>query len=126
VGSKTYLVDQEKLIQIDTKNKAKQKSSQEVLDALNRDLSLWSKMNMLIGDAMGKKFSNLVQDLTLRQLLEYANQRLRGFSDRYLLDVTNDSDGLKVIDTYMGHTKRFVPSLLGGETFKLSLLLAFG
>lgn len=118
--------DQEKRIEIDTQNKAKQKSSQEVLDALNKDLSLWSKMNMLIGDAQGKKFSNFVQDLTLRQLLEYGNQRLRGFSDRYLLDVSNDSDGLKVIDTYMGNSKRSVSSLSGGETFKLSLALAFG
>jgi exonuclease SbcC len=121
-----HIWDQEKLIQIDTENKAKQKSSQELLDALTKDLSLWNKMNMLIGDAMGKKFSNFVQDLTLRQLLEYGNQRLRGFSDRYLLDVTNDSDGLKVIDTYMGNTKRSVSSLSGGETFKLSLALAFG
>ncbi|SDX72396.1 AAA family ATPase [Flavobacterium degerlachei] len=121
-----HIWDQEKRIEIDTQNKAKQKNSQESLEALNKDLSLWSKMNMLIGDAMGKKFSNFVQDLTLRQLLEYGNQRLRGFSDRYLLDVSNDSDGLKVIDTYMGNTKRSVSSLSGGETFKLSLALAFG
>jgi exonuclease SbcC len=121
-----HIWDQEKRIEIDTQNREKQKSSQKVLDALNKDLSLWSKMNMLIGDAQGKKFSNFVQDLTLRQLLEYGNQRLRGFSDRYLLDVANDSDGLKVIDTYMGNTKRSVSSLSGGETFKLSLALAFG
>ncbi|MGO4817623.1 AAA family ATPase [Flavobacterium sp. W22_SRS_FP1] len=121
-----HIWDQEKRIEIDTQNRAKQKSSQELLDALTKDLSLWNKMNMLIGDAMGKKFSNFVQDLTLRQLLEYGNQRLRGFSDRYLLDVANDSDGLKVIDTYMGNTKRSVSSLSGGETFKLSLALAFG
>jgi exonuclease SbcC len=121
-----HIWDQEKRVEIDTRNRVKQKSSQEVLDALNKDLSLWSKMNMLIGDAQGKKFSNFVQDLTLRQLLEYGNQRLIGFSDRYLLDVTNDSDGLKVIDTYMGNSKRSVSSLSGGETFKLSLALAFG
>jgi exonuclease SbcC len=121
-----HIWDQEKRIEIDTQNRVKQKSSQEVLDALNKDLSLWSKMNSLIGDGQGKKFSNFVQDLTLRQLLDYGNQRLRGFSDRYLLDVSNDSDGLKVIDTYMGNTKRSVSSLSGGETFKLSLALAFG
>jgi exonuclease SbcC len=82
-------------------------------------------MNMLIRYAMGKKCSNFVQDLTFRQLLEYGNQHLRGFSDRYLFDVTNDSDGLKVIDTYMGNTKRSVSSLSRGETFKLSPALAF-
>ncbi len=69
MGSKTYLVDQEKLIQIDTKNKAKQKSSQEVLDALNRDLSLWSKMNMLIGDAMGKKVLQLSTGLNIEAII---------------------------------------------------------
>jgi exonuclease SbcC len=121
-----HIWDQEKLIEIDTQNREKQKSSQEVLDALNKDLSLWTKMNTLIGDAMGKKFSNFVQDLTLRQLLEYGNKRLLGFSDRYLLDVENNSDALKVIDTYMGNSKRSVASLSGGETFKLSLALAFG
>lgn len=121
-----HIWDQEKRIEIEIQNREKQKKSQEVLDALNKDFSLWSKMNLLIGDAQGKKFSNFVQDLTLRQLLEYGNQRLSGFSDRYLLDVANDSDGLKVIDTYMGNTKRSVSSLSGGETFKLSLALAFG
>ncbi|OCB78775.1 SbcC/MukB-like Walker B domain-containing protein [Flavobacterium crassostreae] len=118
--------NQEQRLLIDHQNKEKLQESQLVLDALEKDLLLWSKMNLLIGDATGKKFSNFVQDLTLKQLLEYGNQRLIGFSDRYLLDTTNDTDGLKVIDTYMGNTKRSVSSLSGGETFKLSLALAFG
>lgn len=121
-----HIWDQENKIQTDIQNKEKLKESQKILDGLQKDLALWSKMNLLIGDATGKKFSNFVQDLTLKQLLEYGNQRLIGFSDRYLLDTTNDSDGLKVIDTYMGNTKRSVSSLSGGETFKLSLALAFG
>jgi exonuclease SbcC len=121
-----HIWDQENKIQTDIQNKEKLKESQKILDGLQKDLTLWSKMNLLIGDATGKKFSNFVQDLTLKQLLEYGNQRLIGFSDRYLLDTTNDSDGLKVIDTYMGNTKRSVSSLSGGETFKLSLALAFG
>ena len=121
-----HIWDQENKIEIDIKNREKLKESQKIMDGLQKDLALWSKMNLLIGDATGKKFSNFVQDLTLKQLLEYGNQRLIGFSDRYLLDTTNDSDGLKVIDTYMGNTKRSVSSLSGGETFKLSLALAFG
>ncbi|NRS88864.1 exonuclease SbcC [Flavobacterium sp. 7E] len=121
-----HIWDQENKIEIDIKNREKLKDSQKIMDGLQKDLALWSKMNLLIGDATGKKFSNFVQDLTLKQLLEYGNQRLIGFSDRYLLDTANDSDGLKVIDTYMGNTKRSVSSLSGGETFKLSLALAFG
>ena len=93
---------------------------------MKRDLDLWSKMNALIGDSAGKKFSNFVQDLTLKQLIEYGNERLKGFSDRYLLEVENEAENLKVIDTYMGNTQRAVSSLSGGETFKLSLALAFG
>lgn len=99
---------------------------QEELNRLQKDLNLWSQMNILIGDASGKKFSNFVQDLTLKQLIEFGNKRLQGFSDRYLLKVDEASDHLNVIDTFMGNTQRSVSSLSGGETFKLSLALAFG
>lgn len=98
----------------------------ERLVKLQKDLNLWSQMNALIGDASGKKFSNFVQDLTLKQLIEFGNSRLKGFSDRYLLKVDSSSEHLKVIDTFMGNTQRAVSSLSGGETFKLSLALAFG
>lgn len=121
-----YIWDQEQKITINNENKTRLQSSQNHLDALLKDLNLWSKMNLLIGDGQGKKFSNFVQDLTLRQLIEYGNKRLIGFSDRYLLDVENEADALRVIDTYMGNSKRSVTSLSGGETFKLSLALAFG
>ena len=121
-----HIWDQEQKIKVNEDNKQRLQKSQQVLDALLKDLSLWSKMNALIGDGQGKKFSNFVQDLTLRQLIEYGNKRLAGFSDRYLLEVANDSDALQVIDTYMGNSKRSVTSLSGGETFKLSLALAFG
>ena len=121
-----HIWDLEQQIKVNEENKQRHQKSQEVLDALLKDLSLWSKMNALIGDGQGKKFSNFVQDLTLRQLIEFGNKRLIGFSDRYLLEVANDSDALQVIDTYMGNSKRSVTSLSGGETFKLSLALAFG
>ena len=121
-----HIWDQEQKIKVNEENKQRLQKSQEELEALLKDLTLWSKMNTLIGDGQGKKFSNFVQDLTLRQLIEYGNKRLVGFSDRYLLEVANESDALQVIDTYMGNSKRSVTSLSGGETFKLSLALAFG
>lgn len=113
-------------IKVDEENRAKQQANQLILEGLQRELNLWTKMNILIGDATGKKFSNFVQELTLKQLIAYGNNRLQGFSDRYLLDSEADSDTLKVIDTYMGNSQRAVTSLSGGETFKLSLALAFG
>lgn len=106
----------------------KNKNAHAALQLLQKDLDLWTKMNLLIGDATGKKFSNFVQDLTLEQLIHYGNKRLISFSDRYLLDTPKptESEALKVIDTFMGNTRRAVSSLSGGETFKLSLALAFG
>ena len=83
-------------------------------------------MNSIIGDANGKRFSDFVQDITLTKLIEYGNKRLKGFSDRYMLNNEGRPDTLMVIDTYMGNTKRSVTSLSGGETFMLSLALAFG
>ncbi len=116
----------ENKIKLDEANRQKQQANQLILEGLQRELNLWTKMNMLIGDATGKKFSNFVQELTLTQLIAYGNGRLQSFSDRYLLHAEADSDTLKVIDTYMGNSQRAVTSLSGGETFKLSLALAFG
>lgn len=123
---KKEIWEQENKIKIDAENKEKHKKYGDELAALQKELNIWTKMNILIGDATGKKFSNFVQDLTLKKLIEFGNARLRGFSDRYLLDIENEADTLKVIDTYMGNSKRSVTSLSGGETFMLSLALAFG
>lgn len=113
-------------LKINDDNLIKQKKEIDALALLNKDAVLWAQMNALIGDAMGKKFSNFVQDLTLKQLIAYGNKRLEGFSDRYLISVDQNAESLKVIDSYMGNTQRAVSSLSGGETFKLSLALAFG
>ncbi|SDE12894.1 exonuclease SbcC [Pricia antarctica] len=100
------------------------------LTLLKKDLVLWKTMNDLIGDANGSKFSNFVQDLTLEQLIGYANKRLSEFSDRYVLDIptaeeAEKSDTLKIFDRYMGNARRSVRTLSGGETFLVSLAMAF-
>lgn len=102
----------------------------QILEVLEKDRALWETMNKLIGDARGSKFSNFVQDLTLEQLIGYTNRRLQDFTDRYIIDIpTADeaakSDTLKVFDNYMGNTRRSVNTLSGGETFLLSLAMAF-
>ena len=115
------------------KNEEDRKRHQKVLDDINllkKDLALWKSMNDLIGDATGNKFSNFVQDLTLEQLIGFANKRLSDFSDRYLLDIptpeeAEKSDTLKVLDNYMGNARRSVKTLSGGETFLVSLAMAF-
>jgi len=116
--------------QLETNNDAKSRlaGSLSTLELLKKDLDLWATMNKLIGDSSGKRFSDFVQDLTLSQLITFGNERLKSFSDRYLLAIPqrNESTSLQVIDTHMGNTSRSVSSLSGGETFKLSLALAFG
>lgn len=117
-------------LEADSKAKQRQQKVQEEIDRLKKDLSLWKTMNDLIGDATGNKFSNFVQDLTLEQLIGHANKRLTEFSDRYLLDIptadeAEKSDTLKVFDKYMGNARRSVRTLSGGETFLVSLAMAF-
>ena len=117
-------------MKLETNNESKSRLaiSLATLVLLNKDLDLWTTMNKLIGDSSGKRFSDFVQDLTLSQLIAFGNERLKSFSDRYLLAIPqrNESTSLMVIDTHMGNTRRSVSSLSGGETFKLSLALAFG
>lgn len=127
------LVNLGKITQRLEDNQRAHERQQKVLEKLNllkKDLELWKTMNDLIGDATGNKFSNFVQDLTLEQLIGFANKRLLEFSDRYLLDIptaheAEKSDTLKIIDGYMGNVRRSVRTLSGGETFLVSLAMAF-
>jgi DNA repair protein SbcC/Rad50 len=119
----------EEQINRDNNQRKTHQEAAALLQQLQVDRDLWKQMNKLIGDKYGHVFSNFVQDLTLGQLIDYANQRLLTFADRYQLTKPDKSDGdspLQVLDTYMGNSRRSVTSLSGGETFKLSLALAFG
>lgn len=114
----------------DGKAKEKQKELLSTLDALKKEETLWKTMNGLIGDANGKRFSNFVQDLTLEQLIGYTNLRLRELSDRYILDIptadeADKNDSLKVFDSHQGDARRSINTLSGGETFMVSLAMAF-
>lgn len=107
--------------------KERQRKVLDVLKALKKDFALWKKMNDLIGDSTGNKFSHFVQDLTLRQLISYTNIRLSDFTDRYIIDPESaeGSADLYVLDNYMGRAKRSIRTLSGGETFLVSLAMAF-
>ena len=117
-------------LEADQKAKEKQQEFLRQLKALKKDEALWKTMNDLIGDATGKKFSNFVQDLTLEQLIGYTNLRLKDLSDRYLLDIPtaeegSKNDSLKVFDRHQGDGRRSINTLSGGETFMVSLAMAF-
>lgn len=117
---------------LDTDKKTKEKQSvlQTKLKDLKREEALWKTMNGLIGDANGKRFSNFVQDLTLEQLIGYTNLRLQDLSDRYRVDIptadeADKNDSLKVFDSHQGDARRSINTLSGGETFMVSLAMAF-
>lgn len=112
------------------KNEEVRQQRQALLDViaqLTKKHLLWKKMNDLIGDKNGNKFSEFVQDLTLKQLLGHTNLRLAEFTDRYFIDPTSadkGSDSLFVVDHYMGQARRSIHTLSGGETFLVSLAMA--
>jgi len=115
----------------DKSDRERHKEGTDKLEALQKDEALWIIMDRLIGDSKGNKFSNFVQDLTLVQLIGFANKRLLELDDRYIIDMptseesSKKNDSLKVVDTHMGNVRRSVSTLSGGETFMLSLSMAF-
>jgi DNA repair protein SbcC/Rad50 len=97
------------------------------LRLLEKEAWKWNMLSNLIGDARGNAFSNMVQEMTLRQLFAHANLRLQKLTDRYLLIADEaGTEDIEIIDRYMGNTRRIAKSLSGGETFLVSLSLALG
>ncbi len=115
-------------IKTDATNKDKHKEKVIVITAQEKEVSKWSNLAELIGDATGNKFARFAQELTLRQVLQLANTHLKRLSDRYLIKhVKADTiDELFVVDTYHGNAERSVKTLSGGESFLVSLSLALG
>ena len=117
--------------EIESENELKKRFEklQAEKENLEKEYNRWKTLNDLIGDSNGDKFSAFVQDLTLTQLIHFANLRLKGLSDRYLIASPSEddkSDTLRIVDTHLGDIQRAVTSLSGGETFKISLAMALG
>ncbi len=120
-GKIQELLKQQQSKVFEKKSLFNQKKQQE------KELKRWDKLNSLIGSSDGKKFRNIAQSITLSILIDKANESLRRFTDRYLLNPDqSQSLGLEIIDTYQADTIRPVNTLSGGETFIVSLSLALG
>ena len=87
----------------------------------------WTKLYNLIGSKDGKNFSKFAQGLTLARLTELANKHLLILSNRYqILKTENENLGLSIIDGFLADQIRPMATLSGGESFLVSLALAFG
>jgi DNA repair protein SbcC/Rad50 len=113
----------ERLIQ-DQKNKAQIDLHKVQEKELQLAAQPWQLLNKILGDAQGDRYTKFAQNLSLGHLLRLANKRLQKLTDRYVLEITDIENDLRVIDHYQGSISRNVKTLSGGETFILSLALA--
>ncbi|HLO81296.1 MAG TPA: AAA family ATPase [Chitinophagaceae bacterium] len=98
------------------------------LEKLTTAIRPWDMLNKLIGDSKGNSFNTFAQELSLQQLLIFANRRMDNLHSRYalLLPEKAEDEDLRVVDRHMGDEVRSVKTLSGGETFIISLALALG
>lgn len=117
-------------LQSDTENRKKLQALENRIDIFRSKMNPWLDLNALIGDALGDKFNNFAQQLSLQRLLMQANANLAEMNSRYELALPEngeDDDALYVIDKYLGNTRRAAgKTLSGGEKFMASLALALG
>jgi exonuclease SbcC len=87
----------------------------------------WAQLSSVIGSADGKKFRVFAQGLTLRRLVQLANQHLQRLDGRYHIEKRTDNElELDIIDTFQADNRRSMRTLSGGESFLVSLALALG
>ncbi len=112
-------------IQQDTQRKKEAKDLLKTIESQEIELSRWSKLNDLIGQADGQKFRKFAQGLTLQNLVIYANQHLQRLHGRYRISKDHEQDlHLDIIDAYQADNRRSMQTLSGGESFLVSLALA--
>lgn len=114
-------------LEMNDKNKSLAKDQLKQIRKQQLECSRWAKLNDLIGMRSGKKFRVFAQGLTLRKLVQLANQHLQNLNGRYHIEKRTDQDlELAIIDIYQANTRRSMSTLSGGESFLVSLALALG
>jgi exonuclease SbcC len=109
----------------DQQRRAAQQGVLAEIAAAEQQLSLWQRLNSLIGSADGAKYRRFAQGLTLQQLVVLANRQLQLLHNRYQLARHPTAElELQVLDTWQADTTRDTKTLSGGESFLVSLALS--
>ncbi len=122
----------EKEIQQDDQRRSVHALLLEEMAKAARELQRWARLNDLIGQQSGVKFSRFAQTLTLQRLVDVGNRHLHRISERYRMrhkvaaELGKEGLELEIIDTYQNDNRRPMSTLSGGETFLVSLALALG
>ena len=93
-------------------------------ERLKKEYEKWSRLNVLVGDATGKKFRQIAQSYILSDLINSANHYMRSLTDRYTLKVVPGTFVIMIEDAYQGYAARAASTISGGESFLVSLSLA--
>ncbi|WP_213997638.1 exonuclease subunit SbcC [Arsukibacterium sp.] len=109
-------------------DKPRRDAQQSLLTEIARaeqQLTVWQRLNSLIGSADGAKYRRFAQGLTLQQLVVLANRQLQLLHNRYQLARHPSAElELQVLDTWQADAARDTKTLSGGESFLVSLALA--
>ncbi|MCQ2913742.1 MAG: AAA family ATPase [Alphaproteobacteria bacterium] len=111
----------------DNNTKAENEALVKDIADMEEKLIYWDRLNVLIGSANGEKFKKLVQGITFKRVISFANDQLRKITDRYMLEQGKENPlELFIKDKYQADEIRTINNLSGGETFIASLALALG
>ncbi len=114
------------LAQDDTKRREHERGIAELAEERVR-LTVWTRLQSLIGSHDGAKFRKFAQGISLDLLVRRANSHLRRLNDRYELRRREGEQlDLDIVDHYQAGVTRPLASLSGGESFLSSLALALG
>ncbi|WP_353233645.1 AAA family ATPase [Diaphorobacter ruginosibacter] len=113
------------LIERDRQLRENQRELTGQIQAQEKELEIWRRLDGLIGSAKGDKYRRFAQGLTLDHLLALANRQLARLHGRYLLRRKGLGElELEIVDQWQADATRDTRTLSGGESFLVSLALA--
>ena len=123
----TEIVQRQAELTRDAENRQQHAESAAALAQERERLTVWTRLQALIGSYDGAKFRRYAQGISLDLLVRRANRHLARLNDRYELRRRPGEElDLDIADHYQAGVTRPLASLSGGESFLSSLALALG